>query len=156
MSDENTSSTGSGEDNELIQSLRSQIKDLTKGQEDAVASAVAQVERKFTARSVLGDQFASLAPYLAQEVEGDITPESATKWLADKGLVTAPPATNEEEELTLSPSAEGLQQVTDLASAAAAQLNANAKDSLNSRLAALEKDSGSMSLQEFARAVGEA
>lgn len=154
MSDENASSSGNGEDNELIRSLRKDLAEAQKGRDDAVAAAVAQVERKFTARQVLGDQFASLAPYLAQEVEGDITTEAAAKWLADKGLAAAPPTTEEED--TPSPSAQALQSVTDLASSAAAQVNANAGQSLSSKLNELEKNSGTMTLQEFARAVGDA
>jgi hypothetical protein len=72
--------------------------------------------------------YKGLASYFEKEVEGDLTAEAASKWLADRGIQASSNDGGEAEVKEPSKATE-LQSVTDLGSAVAAAASATPEDS---------------------------
>lgn len=131
---DNTDDQGSqAEDNELIRSLRAEIKAAKKDAKDAVSNARAQVKREDTAKSLMPDGFQGLADIFEQEVDGDLTADSAAKWLADRGITATPTEEVGEEEPEV---VEVFEEVTNLSGQVAA---ASAMAPTDSKLKAISE-----------------
>ena len=91
--------------------LKAQLKEAQAQADAALADARAQVERENAASQLMSNAgFAGLADVFASDVDGDLTPEAATKWLEQRGLAASPEGAPEVNE----PAAEQVGNVADL------------------------------------------
>jgi hypothetical protein len=117
MSNDTNLENGQPEDNELIRELRGKLKDANKAIKSAGDDAVAKVKRQQTAANLMPKGFEGLSDVFEAEVDGDLDPDAAAKWLASRGFGEQAPESTEEKEAE---AAEGLERVTNLGGAVAA------------------------------------
>jgi len=119
MSDDTDVQGTNSEDNDLIKEMRSKLKAAEAKAKTAAEDTRKEIIRENTAVNLMGDKFEKLAPYFAQEVEGELTQEAAVKWLADKGFEgssdSGDNASNIEQEESVG-IAQELEKVTNLGS----------------------------------------
>jgi len=95
MPDDTNDKGTSTEDSEVIKEMRVKLKAAEAKAKTAADDARKEIVREAEAINLLGDQFKGLATYMSQEVEGELTRETADKWLADRGLAVSPEASND-------------------------------------------------------------
>lgn len=140
--EEAAAESAEGQENDLIRSLRAQLKDAQseakeakRAREAAVEAARAEVVREVKAHQLVSELgFPKMASLVAANVEGDLTAESVQAYLAELGVTEvqsdAPDAEGERR-----PDPAGVQQVADLGSSlATASRNDAASQSLIRRL----------------------
>ena len=131
MDEETGTQGGEAESNELIRSLRAQIKEAKTAAKDAVEDARTQVVRESTAKSLMPSGFEGLANYFEQEVDGELTAEAAAEWLKERGIAVSPDDVVEEAGASAAADVEG---ITDLGSAVAAAASENPDSDFDKRL----------------------
>ena len=130
MDEETGTQGGEAESNELIRSLRAQIKEAKTVAKDAVEDARVKVARESTAKSLMPSGFEGLANYFEQEVDGELTAEAAAEWLKERGIAVSPDDVVE-KDATIASDVEG---ITNLGSAVAAAASENPDSDFDKRL----------------------
>lgn len=134
MSDTAYTDSNQPDESSVIQELRAQLKAAQRESRDAEATVRAKIKRESDASNLMPTGLKGLSGYFAQEVDGELTADAATEWLAARGITASPNSEGAEDvEPTPSP-AQALENVTDLGAAVAAAASGNLSRDLRSQM----------------------
>jgi hypothetical protein len=141
MSDNTDATSIESEDSAVIQGFREREKALKKELKEQEQAIRAKIEREAQAKALMPAGYEGLAGYFEQEVDGDLTSEAATAWLAAKGVAASPDNASTAEP-QVDPAQE-LASVTDLGASVAAASNQTTVNPKLEKMAEIEKSMGS-------------
>lgn len=121
------------DESSVIQELRAKLKLAERESRDAEQIARAKIKREQDASNLMPNGLKGLAGYFAQEVEGDLTAEAATEWLAARGITASLNPEDTDTEPAATP-AKALENVTDLGAAVAAAASGNLGNDVRSKM----------------------
>jgi len=125
-----------GSESEVIKEMRAKLKAAEAKAKTAADDARKEIVREAEAVNLLGNELKGLAPYLSQEVEGDLTKEAVATWLDSRGLAVSSEASNESEEAEEpdNDAATKLENVTNLSSKVAATATVTPDQKINTSI----------------------